>query len=73
VCRSIEATEIKEIVLSARQPRDTDKTRIHVLIEDKQLKVVNRAAKKLRLARSNFMARAAYEAARAELDRGKKV
>lgn len=57
--------------MSARQPRDTDKTRIHVLIEDKHLKIVNRAAKKLRLARSNFMARAAFETAQAELAKGK--
>lgn len=57
--------------MSARQPRDTDKTRIHVLIEDKHLTIVNRAAKKLRLARSNFMARAAYAAAQAEMAKGK--
>lgn len=53
--------------MTARQPRDSKKTRIHVLIEDKQLAVVDRAARKLGFARSHFVARVAFEMAKAEL------
>ena len=58
--------------MTARQPREGKKTRIHVLIDNAQLKVVDRAARKLGFARSHFVARVAYEMARAELDKGKK-
>lgn len=61
----------EEMKLTARQPRDTDKTRIHVLIEDKQLAVVDRAARKLGFARSHFVARAAFEAAKVQLEKAK--
>lgn len=57
--------------MSARQPKDSDNTRIHILISKKNLAVVDRAAKKLGFARSHFMARVAYETAKVELEKGK--
>lgn len=54
--------------MTSRQPRDTEKTRIHVLVETKRLKVIDRAAKKMRMARSNYVASAAFEIAEDDLD-----
>lgn len=57
--------------MSGRQTGGTKKTRIHVLIENKQLAIVDRAAKKLGFARSHFVARVAYETAKTELAKEK--
>lgn len=59
--------------MSGRQPKDTDlKTRVHIHVIKKNLAVIDRAAKKLGFARSNYMARVAYEHAKVELEKGKK-
>lgn len=55
--------------MSTRQSRDTEKTRIHVLVENKRLKTIDRAAKKMQMARSNYVASAAYEIAEDDLER----
>jgi uncharacterized protein (DUF1778 family) len=48
----------------ARQPKDAvPKERVHIMMNAAWLKVVDRAARRLNISRSSFIARAAYVAA----------
>ncbi len=53
--------------MSARQPRRNDKTRIHIHVEDRKLKVIDRAAEALGLSRAYYIGTVAFAAAEAEM------
>lgn len=53
--------------MSARQPRRNAKTRIHMHVEDKKLKVIDAAAEKLGLSRAYYMGTVSFAAAEAEM------
>ena len=53
--------------MSARQPRRNAKTRIHMHVEDKKLKVIDKAAEKLGLSRAYYIGTVAFAAAEAEM------
>lgn len=58
---------ILEDDVSARQPRRNDKTRIHIHVEDKKLKVIDKAAEALGLSRAYYIGTVAFAAAESEL------
>lgn len=53
--------------MSARQPRREDKTRIHIHVASKKLKVIDKAAEKLGLSRAYYIGTVAYAAAEVEM------
>lgn len=53
--------------MSARQPRRNPKTRIHLHVEEKKLKVIDRAAEALGLSRAYYIGTVAFAAAESEL------
>lgn len=57
--------------MSARQPKVTDRQRIHVHVARKDLRTISAAAKKLGLSRSHYIVTAAHAAAQAEMTKGK--
>lgn len=58
--------------MAARQRKDIDKTRTHIYVPTAWLDLIDRAAAKLGIARSNFISAAAYDAAVAAFKKGKK-
>lgn len=56
--------------MSSRQPKGNATERVPVMMSKKWKSVIERAARKLNLSRSNYMAKIAYDTAVRELAKG---